>query len=84
MIPEGWNFSAIGKEVLDLVLVKHKEAIPVTREAVRMKALEVAASLMIPSQDFEASNVWAVRCMNHKGLGLHWSTAVAQVSHILL
>jgi hypothetical protein len=22
--------------------------------------------------------------MNHKGLGLHWSTAVAQVSHILL
>jgi len=42
-----------------------------------MKALEVAASLKILWQDLEVSNVWAVSCINHKGLGHHWRTAVA-------
>jgi hypothetical protein len=34
-----------------------------------MKALEIAASLKILWQDFEASNVRAVSCISCKGLG---------------
>jgi hypothetical protein len=43
-----------------------------------MKALEVAAFLEILWQDLEISNVSAVGCVNHKGLGCHWRTSVAQ------
>jgi hypothetical protein len=71
------NFNAIDKEVLEFVHL-HKKDLPVARVTVRMKALEVSASLKILWQDFEASNVWALRCMHHKGLGLHWRTTVAQ------
>lgn len=67
VIPNG-NFNASDKEVLELVLVKHKKRL-VTRETVQMKALEIAASLKIMWQDFEASNVRAVSCISRKGLG---------------
>jgi hypothetical protein len=62
------NFSANDKEVLELVLVKRKKRL-VTRETVRIKMLEIATSLKILWQDFEASNVRAVSCINCKGLG---------------
>jgi len=44
--PKQGNFCAIDKEVVELVLVKHKKFL-VTRETEWMKALEVAASLKI-------------------------------------
>jgi hypothetical protein len=47
--------------VLEFVLEKYKNGLPVTRETIRMKALEIATSLKIPQQDFKASNGWAVR-----------------------
>jgi hypothetical protein len=54
--PKHGNFSAIHEKVLEFVLEKCKNDLPVTRETIRMKALEVATSLKIPRQDFEASN----------------------------
>jgi hypothetical protein len=52
------------------VLEKRKNGLPITRETIRMKALEIAISLKIPRQHFKASNGWAVRFMRHKGLAL--------------
>jgi hypothetical protein len=43
-----------------------------------MKALEVVAFLKILWHDLEGSNVWAVGCINHKGLGRHWRTTVTR------
>lgn len=40
--------------------------------------MEIAASLKILWQDLEVSNVWAVSCISHKGLGHYWRTTVAQ------
>jgi hypothetical protein len=60
------------------VLEKHKNGLPVTRETIRMKALEIATSLKIPRKNFKASNDWAVRFMHHEGVALHWRTTLAQ------
>jgi hypothetical protein len=60
------------------VLEKRKNGLPVTRETIRIKALEIATSLKIPWQDLKASNGWAVRFMRHKGLALRWRTTLAK------
>jgi hypothetical protein len=43
-----------------------------------MKALEIATSLKIPQQDFNASNGWAVRFMHRKRLALRRRTTLAK------
>jgi hypothetical protein len=60
------------------VLEKHKNGLPVTRETIQMKALEIATSLKIPRQDFKASNDWAVRFMSCKGLALCQRTTLVK------
>jgi hypothetical protein len=60
------------------VLEKHKNGLLVTRETIRMKALEIATSLKIPRQDFKASNGWAARFMRRKGLALYQRTTLAK------
>jgi hypothetical protein len=60
------------------VLEKRKNGLPVTRETIRMKALEIATSLKIPRQDFKASNGWAARFMRRKGLALRRRTTLAK------
>jgi hypothetical protein len=60
------------------VLEKRKNGLPVTRETIRMKTLEIATSLKIPRQDFKASNGWAGRFMRCKGLALHRRTTLAK------
>jgi hypothetical protein len=57
------------------VLEKHKNGLPVTRETIQMKALEIAASLKIPRQDFKASNGWALRFTRRKELALRGTLA---------
>jgi hypothetical protein len=39
------NFNAGDEKVLEFVLEKRKNGLPVTRETIRMKTLEIAASL---------------------------------------
>jgi transposase-like protein len=51
-VPKHGNFNAVNEKVLELVLEKRKNGLPVTRETIRMKALEIAKSLKIPQQDF--------------------------------
>jgi hypothetical protein len=60
------------------VLEKRKNSLPITREAIQMKALAIATSLKIPRQDFKASNGWAARFMSCKGLALRWRTTLAK------
>jgi hypothetical protein len=60
------------------VLEKRKNGLPVTRETIRMKALEIVTSLKIPQQDFKASNGWAGRFMRRKGFALRLRTTLAQ------
>jgi hypothetical protein len=60
------------------VLEKRKNGLPVTRETVRMKTLEIATSLKIPRQDLKPSNGWAVRFMRRKGLFLRRRTTSAK------
>jgi hypothetical protein len=60
------------------VLEKRKSGLPVTREIIRMKALEIVTSLKIPWQDFKASNGWALRFMRRKGLALCRRTTLAE------
>jgi transposase-like protein len=55
--PKHGNFNAVDEKVLEFVLEKRKNGPPVTRETIRMKALEIATSLKIPRQDFKASKV---------------------------
>jgi transposase-like protein len=68
--PKHGNFKDVDEKVLEFVLEKRKNCLPITRETIRMKALEIATSLKIPQQDFKASNGWAVRFMCCKGLDL--------------
>jgi hypothetical protein len=76
--PKHGNFNAVDEKVLEFVLEKCKNGLPVARETIRMKALEIATSLKILRQDFKASNGWAVRFMCCKGLALHLRTTLAE------
>jgi hypothetical protein len=76
--PKHGNFNAVDEKVLESVLEKRKNGLPVTRETIRMKALEIATHLKIPRQDFKASNGWAVRFMRRKGLALRRRTTLVQ------
>jgi hypothetical protein len=76
--PKHGNFKAVDEKFLEFVLEKRKIGLPVTRETIRMKALEIAASLKIPRQDLKAGNCWAVRFMNLKGLALCRRATLAQ------
>jgi hypothetical protein len=42
------NFNAVDEKVLEFVLEKRKNGLPITRETIQMKALEIATSLKIP------------------------------------
>jgi hypothetical protein len=64
--------NAVAKYVQGFVLIKYKNDIPITREAVQMKALEIAVSLKILHQDFKTINGWTVRYVCHKGLAGFW------------
>jgi hypothetical protein len=76
--PKHGNFNAVEEKVLEFVVEKCKNGLPITRVTIRMKALEIATSLKIPRQDFKASNGWAVRFMRCKGLALCWRTTLAK------
>jgi hypothetical protein len=76
--PKHGNFNAVDEKVLEFVLEKRKNGLPVTRETIGMKALEIATSLKISRQDCKASNGWAVRFMCRKGLALRRRTALAR------
>jgi transposase-like protein len=53
--PKHGNFNAADEKFLGFVLQSIKNGLPVTRETIRMKALEIATSLKIPRQDFKAA-----------------------------
>jgi hypothetical protein len=48
------------------MLETHKHGLPITRETIQMKVLEVTTSLKILQQDFRNSNDLAVRFMHHE------------------
>jgi hypothetical protein len=53
--PKHRNFNVVHEKVLKFVLEKHKYGLNITRETIKMKALETATSLKIPQQGFKAS-----------------------------
>jgi hypothetical protein len=77
-LPKHGNFNTVDEKVLEFVLEKRKNGLPITRETIRMKALEIATFLKIPQQDFKASNCWAVRFLHYKGLAPHQRTTLMQ------
>jgi hypothetical protein len=70
------HFSVADGTVVDFVLEKCKNGLPVIRET--LQALEIATSLKMPQQDLKASNGWAIRIMHHKGLAHRWRTTLSQ------
>ena len=51
---------------------------PITREIFRLRALEIAKELNIPTDEFKASTGWCTRMMRRKGLTLRRRTSLAQ------
>jgi transposase-like protein len=56
--PKHENFNAVTRKFWSL-LEKRKNGLPVTRETILMKALEIATSLKIPWQNFKANKIYA-------------------------
>jgi hypothetical protein len=51
--PKHGNFNAVDENVLEFVLEMRKNGLLITRETIKMKALEIAASLKGPWQVFK-------------------------------
>jgi hypothetical protein len=69
---------ATDKTVLEFVLQKHENGLPVHRATVLMKALEVTTLPYVPQQHFKAAGGLGVRCMHHERLHIHCRTTIAQ------
>ncbi|XP_034019860.1 uncharacterized protein LOC117504513 [Thalassophryne amazonica] len=68
--PKNGRFQEIDRKVWQYVVDKRNEGLPITRAAIRLKALEIAEELNIPTSEFKASLSWCRRMMRRKGISL--------------
>ena len=68
----------VDRKLLEFVLERQKNGLPVTGDIIREKANEVARARNIQRHVFKASRGWVDRFMRHNGLSLWCSTAICQ------
>lgn len=76
--PKVGRFDEVEKILINFVREKRADGLPISREVMRFKALEIATSLNIPRGDFSASTGWCVRMMKRAGFSLRRRTSLAQ------
>uniref|UniRef100_A0A8D0D2D7 HTH CENPB-type domain-containing protein n=1 Tax=Sander lucioperca TaxID=283035 RepID=A0A8D0D2D7_SANLU len=68
--PQSGKFAELDDRIYEYVIEKRQDAMPITREIIRLRALELAKELNIPTNEFKASTGWCTRMMRRKGLTL--------------
>ena len=76
--PKKGRFVQIDQEVYNFVIQKRNEGLPISREVMKIKALEIAKDLKISKEEFKASIGWCRRMMKRTGLSLRRRTSLAQ------
>lgn len=76
--PKNGRFPEVDEEVKNFVIETRKKALPVTRQAIQLKAREVAKSLGVERKQFKASRGWCDRFMRRSGLTLRRRTSICQ------
>lgn len=76
--PKQGKFTEIDQVVLQWILEQREKGFPVSRRAIKVKALREARNRNIPQTDFKASYGWCRRLMRRSGLSLRRRTTIAQ------
>lgn len=76
--PKRGKFNEIDQIVLEWVLEQREKGFPVSRGAVKVKALREARNRNISQAEFKASYGWCRRMMRRCGLSLRRRTTIAQ------
>lgn len=76
--PKKGRFDAVDERVVAFVCEKRAEGMPISREILKLKGLEIATALDIPRTEFKASTGWCVRMMRRAGFSLRRRTSLAQ------
>ncbi|XP_034015593.1 uncharacterized protein LOC117500912 [Thalassophryne amazonica] len=79
--PKNGRFQEIDRKVWQYVVDKRNEGLPITRAAIRLKALEIAEELNIPTSEFKASLSWCRRMMRRKGISLRSRSHLGEPMH---
>ena len=76
--PQSGKFAELDDRIYEYVIEKRRDAMPITRGIIRLRALKLAKELNIPTNEFKASTGWCTRMMRRKGLTLRRRTSLAQ------
>uniref|UniRef100_A0A8C9YTA0 HTH CENPB-type domain-containing protein n=1 Tax=Sander lucioperca TaxID=283035 RepID=A0A8C9YTA0_SANLU len=76
--PQSGKFAELDDRIYEYVVEKRRDGMPITREIIRLRALELAKELNILTNEFKASTGWCTRMMRRKGLTPRCRTSLAQ------
>lgn len=76
--PKKGQHKDLDELVVKYIVEKRAEGLPITREVITLKALEIATEMGIPRHQFKASLGWCRRMMRRYGLTLRRRTTLAQ------
>ncbi|KAM4860750.1 pogo transposable element with KRAB domain [Thomomys bottae] len=76
--PKNGRFALVDQRVAEYVRYMQAKGDPITREAVQLKALEIAQEMNIPEKGFKASLSWCRRMMRRYDLSLRHKVPVPQ------
>lgn len=76
--PKCGKYPELEARVLSYVQDKRKDGMPISREIIQLKAMEIAKELNIPRREFRGSIGWCRRFMRRSGLALRRRTTLAQ------
>lgn len=76
--PQSGRFQELDRRVCAYVDEKRKDGMPISRAVIRLKGVETAKELNIPTADFQASLGWCKRMMRRHGLTPGPRTSPAQ------
>lgn len=76
--PKNGRFALVDQRVAEYVRFMQAKGDPITREAMQLKALEIAQEMNIPEKGFKASLGWCRRMMRRYDLSLRHKVPVPQ------
>lgn len=76
--PKCSKYPELEARVLSYIQDKRKYGMPVSREIIQLKAMEIAKELNMPRREFRGSIGWCRRFMRRSGLALRRRTTLAQ------
>ncbi|XP_072504854.1 pogo transposable element with KRAB domain isoform X1 [Notamacropus eugenii] len=76
--PKNGRFALVDQRVAEYVRQRQAKGDPITREAMQLKALEIAQEMNIPEKGFKASLGWCRRMMRRYDLSLRHKVPVPQ------